>query len=281
MAKITPVAEIDQLEDGQEIILLKGRVVQMYDAHRGEDAETGNRWSFQRFTLKDDTGTRSVLLKNRDDDLPKSYRGKEIVIEAHKGDKGWSGVYAFDDTDKKGKTTRIVKVTPTAQIYLAEAGPTPPAQEPPAAQAPSGVNHKPAAAGPPPVTATNGGDKVALQTRAVLDAKIAAARLANLFIIAVDVVEAVVVPHFEADNGEPINAEQHQAAIGHIFGCLQRDRMADGLPVKPLAEFMAGAKDAAAEAEARKRAAAEASAKAEALRKEAESYNVNEDDIPF
>jgi hypothetical protein len=281
MAKITPVAEIDQLEDGQEIILLKGRVVQMYDAHRGEDAETGNRWSFQRFTLKDDTGTRSVLLKNRDDDLPKSYRGKEIVIEAHKGDKGWSGVYAFDDTDKKGKTTRIVKVTPTAQIYLAEAGPTPPAQEPPPPQQATTTAQ---VVTPPPPTTTNGQDKVALQTRAVLDAKIAAARLANLFTIAVDVVEAVVHPHFEEMYPEApsaMTAEQHQAAIGHIFGSLQRNGMADGLPVKPLAEFMAGAKEAAAEAEARKRAAAEAAMKAEALRKEAESYNVNEDDIPF
>jgi hypothetical protein len=297
MPRVTPVAEIDQMEPEQEILLLRGKIGQLFDSKRG-DNEHGP-WSFQRGTLKDASGERKFVLKNRSTDIPKQWRGQEVVIEAHKTDKGYSGIYTMDD-DFRGKTTRCIKVTETAAIYLADIHAAAAAPPPKPAQTPSGNGQSGAqaprgdvgTAAPVSNHTAAPSDRIARQRHAVIDAKRKAARLANLFTIAVDAVENVIVPHWDEVIGKgTMPDEQHQGAVATLFIAMQRDGAHDDLPLKPLAEFMAeadknnGEKQAQEKAEAerieRERAEAESRAKAEALRKEAANYTVDDDEIPF
>jgi hypothetical protein len=286
MPKVTSMKEVGDLDDQMPIALVRGKVTQIFKAKRGP-GDDGNPWSFQNLKLKDATGERKVVLKNRDD-VPMDWRGKEIVIEGHHGEKGWSGIYASDN-EYNGKTTREIKVTGSAGVFLAsevrdsESSSQAPSQKaPPAAANGSKTASAPAVGSEQP-------DKRATQLQAIKAAKSKAARLANLFTIAIDAVEAIVVPHWnEAIGSDTMSEDQHQAAISTLFIAMQRDGLDTDLPVKKLEDVIAEQNGAAAEAarkaaeqRAKEIAEEESRRKAEELRKAAENYDVKDDDIPF
>lgn len=230
------------MDDAEQVRACTGVLVKIYD-HKTGTNQSGE-WSIQRGEIKDKSGTIPVMFKDRDA-IPKQWRGKELMFESHSGDRGLSGLYAYDDEYPKdsGKFTRMLKVTPTAEVYLAgdEDGrntPSPPANQSRGQSRQNGEGSQGKAAGrsaqPPAPPTEPTPDAEATQARAILDAKKHAAKLGNLFTIAVDAVEAVVAPHIEKACGK-CTPEQHQAAIGHIFGILQRDGYHDKLPVRPIA----------------------------------------------
>jgi hypothetical protein len=166
------------------------------------------------------------------------------VIEAFSGEKGLSGVYAHDDMHEVDKTTRKVRTTKTAKIYLADG-----ANDGKSAQDahPSGYGastresdskrREPARSGDSSVEQEieeQEREKQAREDRAVKNAKKALARLANLYNLAMDVTVAVVAPHFIAAKGRDMTDEQFQATLASLFIAAQRAALDAELPVRNL-----------------------------------------------
>lgn len=115
MSKISTFAEIREMSTDTVIEVVKGKVATVY-ARKTGDGENGP-WSFENLELTNPAGEKMrVVLKNRDP-FDKTMKGRTIAIMAFHGDRGWSGVYAADN-DYKGKVTREIKVTGTAEIAV-------------------------------------------------------------------------------------------------------------------------------------------------------------------
>lgn len=118
MAKTLTVEDIKDLEGDSIVHRFTGKVVKLYDQKSGENKN--GEWTLQNLEMEDDEGDKiKVTLKDREE-LSKRMRGKELTLLAHRGNKGWSGVYAKDDDyhDKKNPD-RILWVTSSAEIVEA------------------------------------------------------------------------------------------------------------------------------------------------------------------
>jgi hypothetical protein len=130
MARIIPVAELAAMEDGEPIMAVRGVLTKVYPPFEG-DNDNGH-WSFQKAMFKDKTGTAQVKFKDQPD--RRHYQGKEVLLQCIKTEKGsFTGVKVKDD-EYQGKTTRLIWVTPSADIGLAEEGANGAAAQPPAPQ---------------------------------------------------------------------------------------------------------------------------------------------------
>lgn len=140
---VTPLADVLQMQDGQLIGAIRATIKNVYARNSGTNSH--GDWTLQNIVLKDAAGTEmKCVLKDRDE-LPKTEKGKEIVIESHFGDRGQSGIKANDNEWPKGskKITREVYVTPSANITVggqateSAAPASQPPQATPQAQAPT------------------------------------------------------------------------------------------------------------------------------------------------
>lgn len=100
-------------EEGDVIGSVSGRIQKVWDWKDG-DGKYG-RYSFQNIELVDGRDTIKVVLKDRDELNERDWKGAQVIISSTEGKKGYTGVKAKDDV-YKGKTTRIVWVTATADI---------------------------------------------------------------------------------------------------------------------------------------------------------------------
>lgn len=120
--RVTPIKEIADLEADEKIMAVHGRVKQVYGFSSGTNAH--GDWSIQNIIIADRTGEIKVKIKDHDE-IPKAWKGKDVLIECTKHDKhGWIGVKAVDDEwTKKGASkptiTRIVSISKTGNIDLA------------------------------------------------------------------------------------------------------------------------------------------------------------------
>jgi hypothetical protein len=129
MARVTPIAEIFDLNADEPVMIVRGTLTKVYQNRTGTNAH--GEWSIQGAMLKDSTGEIKIMFKDRQHVIPDTWRGREIVLESTNGSHGWKGLTAFDDV-YNGKTTRVLKVTGTASVGLAdESGQddTPPPQQ--------------------------------------------------------------------------------------------------------------------------------------------------------
>src|SRR4051812_10448787 len=116
----TPLGAVFGMPPDGTIYLLHARIKKVFARKTGkykQGARTGETWSLQNVELQAGEAEMTMVLKDRDEELSKSWEGRQIRVEAWKGDKGWSGVYAFDD-EYQGKITRKIKVTPTGNLSL-------------------------------------------------------------------------------------------------------------------------------------------------------------------
>ena len=143
MARIIPVAELAALVDGEPIMAVRGVLTKIYPPFEG-DNDNGH-WSFQKAMFKDKTGTAQVKFKDLGDQ--RHLQGKEVLLQCIKTEKGaFTGVKVKDD-EYNSKVTRLIWVTPSADIGLAQDDGAPPA--PPAARTTA-----PQAAAPNPAPST-------------------------------------------------------------------------------------------------------------------------------
>jgi hypothetical protein len=119
--QIVPISQIAGLNDGDAISAISGVIETVYKRTTGT-SKNGKPYSFQNLILKDQTGQIRVTLAFRKE-CPDSLKGKQVVISSLKGDRGWDGVFAKDNT-YKGNTTREVQVTDVATVKLVEQQPS-------------------------------------------------------------------------------------------------------------------------------------------------------------
>lgn len=249
--RIIPLSEVHEMRDKELIVALRGTITKVYKGKRGTGS-TNKPWAIQDLYIKDKSGTElKVSVRDRDnpeDDVPQNWKGKEIIIEAHEGPKGLSGVYCFHD-DYTNPPTICARVTATGKIYLADEASAPPRETPAPRQAPpkSDTASKPPANGtgghnapqqqkepPPPPTKE---ERLAAEERAVQDTKRYLARNANLYNLAIDITAKLIMPHFAKVMGAPMDAAQVQGTIGTMYIGAQRTNHDIGLPVRSLADM--------------------------------------------
>src|SRR5688572_11462841 len=96
--RVTPIKEITDLEPDEKVMAVHARVKTIYGYSAGENNH--GPWSIQNIIVADRTGEIKVKIKDHDE-IPKSWKGKDVLIECTKHDKhGWIGVKAVDDTYK-------------------------------------------------------------------------------------------------------------------------------------------------------------------------------------
>lgn len=115
------IQDVHEMPDAMPVLDLTATVTQI--AERKSGTSNYGPWSIQFLTLEDDTGKISVMAKDRPEDFTEfDWIGKQVVITAHKSDKhGWQGALAHDNDYKdKNHPERVIKLTKTGQIELAE-----------------------------------------------------------------------------------------------------------------------------------------------------------------
>jgi hypothetical protein len=146
--KFTALWEVAEMAHKAPIEALKAKVVQVGKQFTGNSNDKD--WTKQEVVLTD--GQIEVKVKLWDKDLvPHTWKGREATLLSHSGERGLSGVYAFNDGGE-----RIIKVTQTGNIVLAggagqedgggQEEPPPPrqAQRPPPQQRPAPQSQRPA-----------------------------------------------------------------------------------------------------------------------------------------
>lgn len=232
MSKPYTVSQINDLEDDIAVPAFKGKVKQIFKRHTGNNAR--GDYSFQGIILVDADGDEiEAKLKDRDE-LPAKLKGKHVCIVSHKGDRGWTGVKTKDD-EYQGKTKRILWITGSAEIVPGENMPAEgddvvvsTDNSDPAATASSQQDDPPARANHPanhPAKPTQGDP--------VRDAKVAALKRANLLAIAVRAADSMLQVYHDSGKVNP-TPELHQACTMSIFISMDRQGMADDLPVAPV-----------------------------------------------
>ena len=236
------------MDDKELIRAASGTITAVYKAKRSKEGAE-HTYAMQDMVIKDATGEIRVMIKDREpaDDVPQGWKGKKVVIEAHQSDKGYTGVYAHDDTWKmrngKSKTVeRMIRVTPTGQIYLEGADATERkrelTEEAPAKASPPKGQPEARAGAQREAKELTAEEREWAQNRAVLDFKKALAKSANAYCLALDVVKKVIDPHycelFEED-GMPYEIVRN--AVSTVF-ITARDKAFEvaPLPVKPIHE---------------------------------------------
>lgn len=182
------------------IYKITGRLVTLYEPKTGTNAK--GDYSIQRGEIEIDGEKVAIFLKDREP-VHKSWKNRDIIIEAHNGAKGWSGCYVNED-NYNGKNRREIKVTPTGIISLlggAPAEPTePPAQRQQApTQPPAKTNQDPApaaAAQPPPENGSRGAMEQVIEL---------SNRVANLQILCCGRVESYVATMIQARTGRVLS----------------------------------------------------------------------------
>jgi hypothetical protein len=215
MAQVRSVADLATMEDGEAILAVRGTLVKVYE-HKAGESKNG-AYSFQNATLKDKTGSATVKFKDVADKA--HLRGKEVLLQCIKTEKGsFTGVKIKDETFKD-KTTRFIWVTPSADIGLAEENgnghghddPKPQPRQPERApkeqqssqpqSAPLQTLHDPQPNGEPDRLPANASKPLPGSREAVLQVAAWATQVANLQLMAITKVEKYLAPMVEAKLG--------------------------------------------------------------------------------
>lgn len=112
--RMLTLKEIQSLDNKGLVSGCRGVLKALYKRTTGGDGDKA--WTLQSFQLGMAGGEIKVSVWNHDP-LPEAWKGREICILAHEGDKGKSGVYAHDN-EYQGRTTRQLRLTATGEVTL-------------------------------------------------------------------------------------------------------------------------------------------------------------------
>ena len=208
--KLYSIAEIRALDSNSIVNSFSGTVTKVSDRKSGK-SEKGP-WSFQHLRIADGKGDDiKVTLKDRPE-VPKTFLNGAILIQAHNGDKGWTGCKAVDDT-YNDNTERILWVTGSAVISNGDAqngsAPSPAPQQQNA-----------------PVAPTGSGDPIK-------DTQNLLGRLSNLYGMCLDSAVEIGRAH-EQRNNMNMPPEQFQAVASSLYIACKDAKMHLQLPSGPM-----------------------------------------------
>lgn len=210
--RIVPINQIlTELQDGEVVPSVRGLITEVYDPNSGQN--DNGPWSFQNLKLKDQSGEIKVKLKDCEP-VPKNMKGRTVVIACNDGPHGLTGVKASDD-EYRGKTSRILWVTKSAHITLADepqqqAAPAP--QSKPATQTGGQAKPPPPRDMPPNGNGHHGPEPV----------KVRLNKLANLYLRCLDA-GMYVAKTYEEHTQCPMPPEQFQTCVSSLFIQATRD----------------------------------------------------------
>lgn len=196
---------------GEPVPSLRGKVTNVFKRFTGTN-DHGD-WSIQTIVVRDETGEAKLKIVDRDE-IPKTWQGHEVHAFCKAGDKGLTGLKIEDD-EYRNKVTKIVKVTPSATLDLAEvtAQPTPTADlnddQIPGAEVPPQPAAPPAAPAAPaaPAKPSNG---------VTYDAEKDIAHWARLYLRCMDAADWVQTKRTEAVK-PPMTPDHYQACVSSLF----------------------------------------------------------------
>jgi len=112
MPRIVALAEALKMDPGEQLPAIRGKVIKVGKYFSDESAK--RPWSFQTLVIEDGGTKADVKFKGRDQ-IALDAVGKVAFIVANNGERGLTGVRVEDD-EYNGKVTRIVLVTPSAEL---------------------------------------------------------------------------------------------------------------------------------------------------------------------
>lgn len=119
---VATVTDLLKADDGDQPKAIKARLKAIYKRREGES--NGRSYSFEDFELVDGDGKAIRCSLANHPIMDRKWIGRDIYLEAQKGNKGWSGLYIVDekwtpkDSDEE-RTIRKLKVTGTCKLTLA------------------------------------------------------------------------------------------------------------------------------------------------------------------
>lgn len=234
--RVLTVEDCLALDPGETIPSVKGKICALFERKTGTNS-TGE-WSLQNGELMDASGKIKFCLVNREE-LDQSWRGRTVYIQCHEGDRGMTGVKLKEDDYRKveGIVKKMISITATAQIDIAE-GSSQRQAAPAPAPAKSNAQPKQTAAPAQPAAKPTQRQTAPMQQRtAVLiaasaqpstapsnDAAVRKAlnKLANLYLHCL-MAGSYVRGQWEANIGGRMTEEQFQACVSSIY--IQATRM--------------------------------------------------------
>jgi len=215
------IQAINGLPDKAVVYAFEGTVKKTFQRSAGTN--TNGDWSIESAIVADAAGDEiKVMVKDR---APMGFQvGQFLNFEAHKGDKGYSGLYAEDD-EYKGNVRRILRATPTCHINFAGSGQSrqqdahaqPPRQQQQAAP-PQRAQAQPQQRTQQATPQGNG--TTAAQREAhdsVNEARRTIMQIANLHLLCAVAVDKYEAPEFKRRTSSELSESQRQGAIASIF----------------------------------------------------------------
>ena len=132
--KVSTIQDILTMEEGLPVLCARGKIVKLYKPKTGESDK--GPWSFQSGLLSDGQSSVKFTLNSREE-LPQTFLNKQVVLTAQNGNHGWTGLKTKDE-EYNGKVTRVLWVTPTADIQIVTEGGQPVEDYPPTPQQDAG-----------------------------------------------------------------------------------------------------------------------------------------------
>lgn len=218
--RLVTVPEILKLGPGEQVPAIRGTISEVGKRYAGTNEH--GEWSIQNATLQTPEGIIKLKVMNRE---PLSVqKGCPVWLRSVDGNKGLSGLYAEDD-EYRGKSTRIIKVTPSALIELEEPPPGPPADpgserwtppQPPTPAAPE--PHPTHSTVPPAPSAPTGaqGDHTASQKPTTSPADHALFNWTKLYLRCMEAADWIVCERMDAHK-QAMSSDHYQACVSSLF----------------------------------------------------------------
>lgn len=223
--QVSKFSDILAMEDGQQIMAFRGRIKAVFKPNAGTNDK--GAWQVQNLfvaeSMSDGAAELRVAIWN-DDEIPKSARGKEIILTAVKNQKGqWSGLKC---EHYEGKPR--IKVS-GAEIVIGGQDTAPAAEQPdtPLPEAPASTPPRTTPSAPPPARKTESSpDDV---RGFCVGAAKHVGKLGNAMKICI--ARAIEIGHWhQSYTGRPYPADGIQALATTLFIQGTRDGVFDKLP---------------------------------------------------
>ena len=233
------------MDDGELIPATQGKIKKVFDFSQGTN-DHGD-WSLQNLVVTEGPVELWVKLKNQPEVNERKAKGKMLYLEAHKSEKGLTGVAVKEDT-YKNKPRKFIYVTGSATVEIGdraqeggESEQEPPPDEPkappkgkaaPAAEPPSQQGEAPPAKTEPPAAPDPKAPKPGPTDEQLMhNADVALIRHANLWRRCYAVMHKTAADFHEV-TGKDMDGETIRSGTSTLFIQMVRDGFSNAMPKK-------------------------------------------------